>query len=207
MINSVKIFGERHTGTNVLRIFLKEHFNLYPHEYSYLGWKHRLAPQESEIEKFDITNTLFAFTFRSPYTWIQAMHREPYYPQCRDILHRPLEEFVTFQIEDYENSITMWNQKNRSYIELSKKLTNSLLVKVEDFRNFPSVTVEKLNLLLGTDKQNINRIDTYVNGQGMRKGDVDKNLNMKPLPQSTLELINKHLDFQVMNELGYNIEE
>lgn len=207
MINSAKIFGERHTGTNVLKIFLRENFDLTPLDYRFLGWKHRLAPLETELEKFDLTNTLIAFTFRSPYTWIQAMHREPYYFHCPEANDRPLEEFVTFQIEDYENCIAMWNQKNRSYIELSKKLTNSLMVRVEDFRNFTSATVEKINLLLGTDKQNIGRIDTYVNGGGLLTKDVDKNLEMSKLPHSTLEIINKHLDFQVMDELGYSIEE
>jgi len=207
VIQASKIFGERHTGTNAVRVFLKENFDLRPHDYTYLGWKHRLAPSVSEMEKFDLTKTLFVFTFRSPYTWIQAMHRLPYYFHCPEAHDRPLESFVKFQIEDYENSIAMWNQKNRSYLELSKKLSNSMLVKVEEFRNFPSVIAEKVNLLLGTDVQNLKHVSQYISGKGISNSDVDKNLSMENLPPSTLELINENLDFQVMNELGYNIEE
>tara|TARA_B100001121_G_scaffold256694_1_gene234647 strand:- start:53 stop:268 length:216 start_codon:yes stop_codon:yes gene_type:complete len=49
-INSFKIFGERHTGTNAVGLFLRENFNLGFKYYDYLGWKHRLAPKKSEIE-------------------------------------------------------------------------------------------------------------------------------------------------------------
>ena len=44
-----------------------------------------------------------------------------------------LENFIQFSIEDYENSIAMWNQKNDSYFRMSDEIPNSNIINVEDF--------------------------------------------------------------------------
>ena len=114
-IDSIKIFGERHTGTNALNLFIRENFDLTFKHYDFLGWKHRLAPKKSEWVKYDTANTLFIFLFRNPYSWLCSMYREPYYHHYLKINDRPFEEFLKFSIEDYENIICLWNQKNESY--------------------------------------------------------------------------------------------
>ncbi len=134
MIKSFKIFGERHTGTNALSMFISENFNLQMRYYEYLGWKHRLAPNFQEFSKFSTSDTLFIYLVRNPYSWLQAMYREPYYNHYRRINELPFEEFLTFPFEDYENLISMWCKKNNSYLEMAKWVPNSLVIKVEDFR-------------------------------------------------------------------------
>ena len=61
------------------------------------------------------------------------MHREPYYDHYPKIKDLSLEDFVKFSIEDYENCIAMWNQKNDSYFRMSEEVPNSIVVNVEDF--------------------------------------------------------------------------
>ena len=117
LVQSFKIFGERHTGTNALSSFIIENFNIKFLYYDYLGWKHRLAPNETEIQKFATQETIFLFTFRNPYSWLKAMHRDPYYYHYPKITELNFFEFVQFQIEDYENLIMLWNQKNSSYLD------------------------------------------------------------------------------------------
>ena len=119
-IDSVKIFGERHTGTNSLNLFLRENCELEFKYYEFLGWKHRLAPKKVEWMKHDTNNVLFIFLFRNPYTWLNSMYKEPYYHHYLKINDRSFEEFIKFSIEDYENSICLWNLKNNSYLRMSK---------------------------------------------------------------------------------------
>ena len=70
---------------------------------------------------------------RNPYSWLPAMHKEPYYDHYPKIKDLSLENFVQFSIEDYENCITMWNQKNDSYFRMSEEVPNSIIINVEDF--------------------------------------------------------------------------
>ena len=55
-INSIKVFGERHCGTNAIGYFAGKNFNLKLHHHDFLGWKHRLAPQKDEWSKFNVQN-------------------------------------------------------------------------------------------------------------------------------------------------------
>ena len=117
-MKSFKVFGERHTGTNAISSFLEKNFNLENKYYEYLGWKHRLAPSHEELKKFNLVDNLFLITFRNPYSWLKAMHKEPYnynYPQIREL---DFLSFLQIPFEDYENVIKMWNQKNHSYLNI-----------------------------------------------------------------------------------------
>ena len=110
-MKSFKVFGERHTGTNAISSFLEKNFNLENKYYEYLGWKHRLAPSHEELKKFNLVDNLFLITFRNPYSWLKAMHKEPYnynYPQIREL---DFLSFLQIPFEDYENVIKMWNQR------------------------------------------------------------------------------------------------
>ena len=204
MINAFKIFGERHTGTNALSVFISENFNLKMHYYDYLGWKHRLAPNYREFSKYDTSETLFIFLVRDPYSWLQAMYREPYYNHYRRINELPFEEFVTFPFEDYENLISMWCKKNDSYLEMAKWVPNSLLIKLEDFRENQHEVFWKIGKFVASKQENCIQINTYINGRGhIQNQDIDKNLRMHTLSESALEIINKHLDWRLMTSLRY----
>jgi len=66
VIDSIKVFGERHSGTNAIGYFSGKNFNLQFKHYNFLGWKHRLAPEQAEWSKFDVESCLFIFCLRNP---------------------------------------------------------------------------------------------------------------------------------------------
>ena len=202
---SFKIFGERHTGTNALSSFIIENFNIKFLYYDYLGWKHRLAPNETEIQKFATQETIFLFTFRNPYSWLKAMHRDPYYYHYPKITELNFFEFVQFQIEDYENLIMLWNQKNSSYLEMINKVPISMLVKVEDFHNDQQSYFNKISSKIEFNG-NFIPMERYLNGRGQSSDkSVTESLSIPNLSREEIEVINRYLDKDLMKELNYNL--
>lgn len=205
IVQSFKIFGERHTGTNALSSFIIENFNIKFLYYDYLGWKHRLAPNESEIQKFATQETIFLFTFRNPYSWLKAMHRDPYYYHYPKITELNFFEFVQFQIEDYENLIMLWNQKNLSYLEMINKVPISMLVKVEDFHNDQQSYFDKISSKIEFNG-NFIPMERYLNGRGQSSDkSVAESLSIPSLSREEIEVINHYLDKDLMKELNYNL--
>ncbi len=205
IVQSFKIFGERHTGTNALSSFIIENFNIKFLYYDYLGWKHRLAPNETEIQKFATQETIFLFTFRNPYSWLKAMHRDPYYYHYPKITELNFFEFVQFQIEDYENLIMLWNQKNLSYLEMINKVPISMLVKVEDFHNDQQSYFDKISSKIEFNG-NFIPMERYLNGRGQSSDkSVTESLSIPSLSHEEIEVINHYLDKDLMRELNYNL--
>tara|TARA_B100000902_G_scaffold323431_1_gene317189 strand:+ start:313 stop:939 length:627 start_codon:yes stop_codon:yes gene_type:complete len=205
IVQSFKIFGERHTGTNALSSFIIENFNIKFLYYDYLGWKHRLAPNESEIQKFATQETIFLFTFRNPYSWLKAMHRDPYYYHYPKITELNFFEFVQFQIEDYENLIMLWNQKNLSYLEMINKVPISMLVKVEDFHNDQQSYFDKISSKIEFNG-NFIPMERYLNGRGQSSDkSVTESLSIPSLSHEEIEVINCYLDKDLMKQLNYNL--
>ena len=205
IVQSFKIFGERHTGTNALSSFIIENFNIKFLYYDYLGWKHRLAPNETEIQKFATQETIFLFTFRNPYSWLKAMHRDPYYYHYPKITELNFFEFVQFQIEDYENLIMLWNQKNSSYLEMINKVPISMLVKVEDFHNDQKSYFNRISSKIEFNG-NFIPMERYLNGRGQSSDkSVTESLSIPSLSREEIEVINHYLDKDLMKELNYNL--
>ena len=205
IVQSFKIFGERHTGTNALSSFIIENFNIKFLYYDYLGWKHRLAPNETEIQKFATQETIFLFTFRNPYSWLKAMHRDPYYYHYPKITELNFFEFVQFQIEDYENLIMLWNQKNSSYLEMINKVPISMLVKVEDFHNDQKSYFNRISSKIEFNG-NFIPMDRYLNGRGQSSDkSITESLTIPNLSREEIEVINSYLDKDLMKELNYNL--
>jgi len=205
-INSIKVFGERHTGTNAIGYFVGKNFNLKFLHYDFLGWKHRLAPKKDEWLKFDVQNCLFIFCIRNPYSWIQAMHREPYYEHYPKIKDLSLQEFVQFSIEDYENCIEMWNQKNDSYFRMSNEVPNSIIVNVEDFHADQNTFHKNLTDLLNSQDLPLIKMNDYVNGRGWHeKKDIASSLEVPELDKSVVKIINSFLSLETMKKCNYKL--
>ena len=205
-INSIKVFGERHTGTNAIGYFVGKNFNLKFLHYDFLGWKHRLAPKKDEWLKFDVQNCLFIFCIRNPYSWIQAMHREPYYDHYPKIKDLSLQEFVQFSIEDYENCIEMWNQKNDSYFRMSNEVPNSIIVNVEDFHANQNTFHKNLTDLLNSQDLPLIKMNDYVNGRGRHeKKDIASSLEVPELDKSVVKIINSFLSLETMKKCNYKL--
>ena len=205
-IDSIKVFGERHSGTNAIGFFAGKNFNLNFKHYDFLGWKHRLAPKKEEWSKFDVHSCLFIFCIRNPYSWIKAMYREPYYEHYPKIKDLPLDEFIQFSIEDYENCIAMWNQKNDSYIRMSKEVPNSIIINVEDFHSNQSKFHASLGSLLNKKDLPLIEMNDYVNGRGRHKQkDITSSLQVPRLDRELIESINSSLSEETMKKCKYKL--
>ena len=206
-INSIKVFGERHTGTNAIGYFVGKNFNLKFLHYDFLGWKHRLAPKKDEWSKFDVQNCLFIFCIRNPYSWLQAHASEnpimTITPKSKICLCR---NFVQFSIEDYENCIEMWNQKNDSYFRMSNEVPNSIIVNVEDFHADQNTFHKNLADLLNSQDLPLIKMNDYVNGRGRHeKKDIASSLEVPELDKSVVKIINSFLSLETMKKCNYKL--
>ena len=205
-INSIKVFGERHCGTNAIGYFVGKNFNLKFQHYDFLGWKHRLAPKKDEWSKFDVQSCLFIFCMRNPYSWIKAMHKEPYYDHFPKIKNLSLENFIKFSIEDYENSITMWNQKNDSYFRMSDEIPNSIIINIEDFNADQKNFHNNIADILSTYDIPFIKMNDYVNGRGRHeKKDIASSLRIPKLDKKLIRIINSYLSEKTMKKCNYEL--
>ena len=203
-IDSIKVFGERHSGTNAIGYFVGKNFNLKFKHYDFLGWKHRLAPQQAEWEKFEVKNCLFIFCIRNPYSWLKAMHKEPYYEHYPKIKELSFEEFIKFSIEDYENAIAMWNQKNLSYLQMSAEVPHSIVIPVETFHRSQENIHAELQKIADKPNTPFIPMNEYVNGKGRHDNeDIKSSLAIPNIDTSTLELIRASLSDEVMKKCNY----
>jgi len=204
-IDSIKVFGERHSGTNAIGFFAGKNFNLKFKHYDFLGWKHRLAPSKNEWSKFDVSNCLFIFCFRNPYSWLKSMHIEPYYDHYPKLKELSFENFLQFSIEDYENAIIMWNKKNESYIKMSNEVPNSFRINVEDFHESQSSFHSKIGEMLNVLETPLHTVDEYMTGRGRKlSGNITESLSTPNLKNSEIEVINSFLSNKIMEECGYS---
>ena len=205
-IDSIKVFGERHSGTNAIGYFAGKNFNLKFQHYDFLGWKHRLAPKKEEWSKFEVENCLFIFCIRNPYSWIQAMHREPYYDHYPKIKDLSLESFVQFSIEDYENCIAMWNQKNDSYFRMSEEAPNSIIINVEDFHADQKKLHGHMADVLNRQDLPLIQMNDYVNGRGWHEQkDIASSLRVPALERGVIKTINSFLSIETMKKCNYKL--
>lgn len=205
-INSIKVFGERHSGTNAIGYFAGKNFNLKFQHYDFLGWKHRLAPQKAEWLKYDVHSCLFIFCLRNPYSWLQSMHKEPYYDHYPKIKELSFNEFIQFSIEDYENCIAMWNQKNKSYLRMAKEVPNAIIIRVEDFHSSQPNFHTKVASLLDKKETPFIPMNDYVNGRGWHKqNNISASLEIPKLNTQLIEVINSSLSMEIMKKCNYTL--
>ena len=202
-VTQVKIFGERHTATNAITAFIHQNFNAQCRYYDFLGWKHRRAPKRQEWEKQDYQNTLFIFTVRNPYTWLKALHREPYYPHQPQITQLNFRDFILHSIEDYENCIQMWNEKYRGYLKMSNDVPHSLFIRMEDFLKDQEDIYNKLSNIL-QPSNTFQPYEKYVSGLGEKdRSKLGSSTKLPPVPDITYKIINDQLDDNLVQTFDY----
>lgn len=201
-INGVKIFGERHTGTNAVQRFVELNFNTCCFHYEILGWKHRKAPRLEEWRKTSVETTLFIFTVRNPYSWLQAMHKEPYAFHQQYLKDLSFDEFLRASIEEYENILGMWSEKYWSYLRMSEEVPHSMFVKIEAFNDDQHALYRRLEKLLDSKGKFI-PFEKYVNGYGEKIASLANSLAIPQLPQESLRYIASKIDRRLLVEFSY----
>tara|TARA_B100000073_G_scaffold231719_1_gene193566 strand:- start:393 stop:737 length:345 start_codon:yes stop_codon:yes gene_type:complete len=112
---------------------------------------------------------------------------------------------VQFQIEDYENVITLWNEKNRSYFELLKMVPNGLSIKIEDFHSDQNRFFDLVSKKINFNGQFI-PLGNYINGRGESEDkDISTSLMLPSLSEEEIKVINHYLDKDLMEQLNYNL--
>ena len=205
-IKTVKIFGERHTATNAVHQFLHRNFEVEIPYYAFMGWKHRLAPRRKEWSKYHCENVLFVFTTRSPYTWLRSMHREPYYFHQPKIVQLKFRYFIQHSMEDYENVIQIWNEKNASYQRMYREVPNALFVRQEDFLLHQGTIWEQLCSYLTPRSDQHQPFTKYTGGYGEARGEEpNSTISVPDVSDEAFEIINRQLDTGLMDFFGYDI--
>jgi hypothetical protein len=201
-IDKVKIFGERHTGTNAIENFVRRNFHVSFPYYEYLGWKHRRAPRAEEWRKVDVADTLFIFTVRNPYSWLHAMHREPYAYHEPYLKKLSFEDFLGTPIEEYENVLFMWGEKYRSYLQMVAEVPHSLFVHIEAFNDDQRSLYRNLEKVLATKGEFV-PFDKYVNGTGVKMASVSDSLSVPELSKESLRFIASTIDRRLLEQFSY----
>ena len=133
------------------------------------------------------------------------MHHAPYYSHYRRITELEFINFVQFQIEDYENVITLWNEKNRSYLEMKELLPYALAIRIEDFHSDQFHVFNQVSEEIQFNGKFM-PIHSYVGGSGYtEEKDVSKSLKLPHLSKLEIETINDYLDKDLMERLNYNL--
>ena len=143
---------------------------------------------------------------RNPYSWLPAMHKEPYYDHYPKIKDLSLENFVQFSIEDYENCITMWNQKNDSYFRMSEEVPNSIIINVEDFHADQKKLHGHMADVLNRQDLPLIQMNDYVNGRGWHEQkDIASSLRVPALERGVIKIINSFLSIETMKKCNYKL--
>ncbi|MBW1914379.1 MAG: hypothetical protein JRI86_05510 [Deltaproteobacteria bacterium] len=150
-----------------------------------LGWKHAIAPDPAYLKKMQIysNDLLFLTISKNPYSWLLSLFRRAYHQKKKmdsfeDFLTTPWETVARERSrKEFENPIVMWNEKNRSYLDLRKQ------------GSF-------MNCLLSTKNKGKKDYNYY------RKYYLQEQWREK-LDTNIIKIINKYLDAEIMERFDY----
>ena len=133
------------------------------------------------------------------------MYKEPYYHHYLKINDRSFDEFLKFSIEDYENSICLWHQKNESYLRMSKEVKHSINIRIEDFRLDQKRIHSLIANAIGQNSSKIVELTSYINGRGIEENkSIDFSLAIPELTKLEKNFINSYLSRSIMRKIGYD---
>ncbi len=206
----VKIYGERNSGTIYLEWLLKKNLKIDIAETYDLGWKHRIAPSNDELNESIKKNVVFLCLVKNPYSWLLSLHMRPYLHECLKKLG--FSDFIKYSYGDYRNPVVMWNQKNNSYWEMRNYVEHYEFFRYEDILAEPANVVNLIAERYDYDKpsmfRNIN--NQLSNSRGMLPGKFHKDYYLKEswkrnLRSDHVKLINEFIDTDLMKKLNYEI--
>lgn len=207
MINEIKIYGERNSGTNFLKQTLENNLlNIKVLDGGYITnnwWKHGY-PNINNYKETD--NILFIFIIRDLDSWCKSMFKNPYhYKKSENIsnfLENPILNEKNINIKESYPIIKLRNEKIKSYFEFYQKIQNGIFINLEDiqkdcgykFINFLNINY-KLNI-----KKDFMKIVKHTKN---KKNIQNRNYNIN-LPKN---IIKKYIDYQLeyfVFQLKYN---
>jgi hypothetical protein len=199
------------------RVFDSLYQVLYAH---HLGWKHAF-PDVAQITSFQgFSGLAVVFLVKNPYPFLWSLFNRPY--------HYIGEKPATFgqfllapwrtlrreksELRVFDTPMDLWNAKVQAYLSAAQQLgDHSVMLRYEDLVMDPETVIHQLvsqfNLPVAGSR--------FINVLSSTKPDAhdyayyrDYAGNMRwreHLKPEHLEIINRHLDFGVMQQLGYLI--
>lgn len=186
-----------------------------------LGWKHAVAPNESAIAAFLKNNgpLLFVSLVKNPYAWLLSLARKPYhnYEKIGDsFLDFLQKEWRVVGRENaagnYPNPIALWNDKNRSYLELSKSSADAHTFRYEELLVDPKTILQSIakTAEIEWDHSSFHNVEGDVKKESKKDFSYYQNYYLDELWKDKLtseeiNYINQHLDLELVKALGYEI--
>jgi hypothetical protein len=150
MIENIKIYGERNSGTHFLSSLLKNNIadnnvNFFDEGFAGgTGWKHGY-PDFHLFDNAVLHTTLFVFIIRDKESWLKSMYNNPYhYKKPSDIdkfILNPLEveesreDHPVFTEREKLNVIDLRYSKINSYLSFFKLVNNAIIINLTDLQN------------------------------------------------------------------------
>ena len=204
-INNFTIYGERHSGTNLLENLVKESLGLtVTWEF---GWKHFFGfVQYQQI--VDAKETLFFAITRNPYDWIMAMSKQPYHlptENKKSIKNLLSNEWVS--IDDYRKEI----KEDRHYL-IGRKYKNIFEMRKNKLQYMINYMPRLCNNLCVTTYEHIT--DNASSSTQILSKYFGLQLDIKKIPLicsrkkydmslETKEIIDSQIDWNLENFFGY----
>lgn len=146
MIERIKIYGERNSGTNFLEELLRsncEKINILKTKYNcHSGWKHGFP----DISKYKIkSNILFVFIIRDLESWLKSMFKNPYhFIPNDDILEfikkpvirndNPVKHDVMVNKFERQSLMKIRYAKIKSYLKFYHNIKHGIFINLENIQ-------------------------------------------------------------------------
>jgi len=193
MINNIKVYGERNSGTHYVTQLLEENIQdvgLHSGFYKDItGWKHGYP----KTENYDIKTTLFIFLIRDINPWLKSMYKNPYSYNAdmniEDFFANTLvleESYEDHDVHVYEgeqqNILDIRYMKIKAYIECYTKVPHAILINLDeiqtDYNKFLLNLHRKYNIKLTEVLNDITLHTKTYNKQRNRIYDIELPYNI-----------------------------
>jgi hypothetical protein len=183
-----------------------------------LGWKHAIAPDPAYLKKMRIysNDLLFLTISKNPYSWLLSLFRRAYHQKkmtdsFEDFLTTPWETVARERSrKEFENPIVMWNEKNRSYLDLNRDGVACMNLKYEDLLKDPKKVIDDIISTFSIRRKQGSFMNCLLSTKD--KGKKDYNYYRKyylqeqwreKLDTNIINIINKYLDAEIMERFDY----
>lgn len=231
-IKSFQIFSARCSGSNYLEQLLKanlsiKHTTLFGHKHFSPWFSHpidQLAYRPLCHYTFEGNEeTLFVVIFRNPYDWVRSLRKKPWH-SIQKLRNLPLGKFIRAPwrvqrdktIEEqghlvdlnpitglpFKNVMRLRSAKARNMLQIKDRVANIYFINYEFLRDYPEEIIQEIATIFDlVPKSPFTNITYYKECKRM----VYKKSQYPPIQMKDLLYINKHLDAELEEALGYRI--
>lgn len=213
MIDQYTIYGERHSGTKLLKKIVDAYFRLqYSNQY---GWKHFFGFYTDQLYQH-ANNIIFLCIVRNPYNWLAAMYDAPHHlngwydTRYRDIINpfSSMEEFLSSRIISYRTPNGMLEEDDRNFQEI---ITDRNLLTGKHYKNIFELRKIKLQYLYRLQHIAPNIImvkyEDLLDDYMVLVNDISSKTGMVPIIDQKIIGIQQKTDYHIPDEIKAIIDE